>query len=310
MLHKMKNFSALIFTFILVLLSDEFVLGSDKIDTLSLPLNEFPILGSKKNEKVNSTDFYIGISNPGLNARNERFWRQPVGLIMDDDGSYFEYQSLVESKFSFTNQAALTLGLLKNVELSTTFSLSYGVGLVILRFDYSAVEENIEERIISRFEVIEPLIYKPWVVVETPVNQPLPYRTRSNYSGYYSTTIHRAYLLQLPVRVNYLLTDKLYFGISADIKVPLLEEIGGKTYDFFTGRDYHKIISQAHVLSKLTANAGISLKYFLSNRFFVSAQYERSMTNVFQPAAQDYFNNYTPAKVSANTLNLQIGYSF
>ena len=87
----------------MVLLSDEFVLGSDKIDTLSLPLNEFPILGSKKNEKVNSTDFYIGISNPGLNARNERFWRQPVGLIMDDDGSYFEYQSFIAQNYSLNS---------------------------------------------------------------------------------------------------------------------------------------------------------------------------------------------------------------
>jgi hypothetical protein len=290
----------------LVFIPFEVVYGSDSIKIINIISKEF-----SKNEKKSSTEIYLGRSSVWLKAPSEKIWDEPIGYYKISDSLYCTKQGSYETNYKFSNQSGLELGFLKNYQLSSHLSLSYGAGLDLIRFDFTIDQRYLEERLISKLKILEYWQYNPWVFIETPVNEPIPYRMPYHpYVGFDGTTEHRVILLQLPVGISYMISPSLFTGIFTSVKLPLRDEILGEYYNFSKKKYIYDIISDAHIFSRITAFARISLKYFFTKEFSLSMQYESSISNNFRADAQDYFNNFIPSKVSTRLLNFSLGYNF
>ncbi|MBK7634313.1 MAG: hypothetical protein IPJ13_08455 [Saprospiraceae bacterium] len=131
---------------------------------------------------------------------------------------YYSRQFRRKHDHIFSGDLAYRAGIMTNLPLVKKLVFSYGVGLEVFGFNYQSNETTLEERIIDKYEVIDP--GSPKTLIITNINPQIDISSNGIFfSG--GDLKYNILSLCLPLSFNYNVFDDLNVSANLAITIPL-----------------------------------------------------------------------------------------
>ncbi len=271
---------------------------------------------SKTTEENTDTHFnkytvFFGLLVNNISTPSVENWSYPTTYYTESQSQvYYSRQFRRKYDHIFSRDLAYRAGIMTNLPLFKKLVFSYGVGLEVFGFNYQSNETTLEERIIDKYEVIDPGSPKTFII--TNINPQIDQISNSIFlSG--NDLKYSILALYLPLSFNYNVFEDLNVSANLAITIPLTSTTeslinftlpGNISFD--TTNEFDTSISRA------LYQIGGGLNYSIMDNINLGVNYRYTVNSLFTTIANKNFltSNNIDGKVSFTSLELRLGYSF
>lgn len=232
-------------------------------------------------------------------------------------GEYYTLQKLQEKKSTFQPILYLRGGVLRNNQLNSKFTLSYGLGVDAFSFKLLKESINLDERIIDHYKVIQEGTNPIYEV--THIN-PIIENNNNNLfiiNNGNGNAEHRVVALSLPLRLSYNVYKDLNIQAQTCLLLPIISRTVVETSKFTSNglETVFKTNNNEHKISRILTQVGVGLHYKLVEQTSLHIDYRYNINSlmVVDIEKSNNFltsNDYEANKVKNYMIDFGISLSF
>lgn len=259
----------------------------------------------------NKYTVFFGLLVNNISTPSVENWSFPTTYYTESQSQvYYSRQFRRKYDHIFSRDLAYRAGIMTNLPLVKKLVFSYGVGLEVFGFNYQSNETTLEERIIDKYEVIDP--GSPKTLIITNINPQIDISSNGIFfSG--GDLKYNILSLCLPLSFNYNVFDDLNVSANLAITIPLKSTTENTTNFPFPGTTSFNTTNEFDTsISRALYQIGGGLNYSIMDNINIGVNYRYTVNSLFTTIANRNFftSNNIDGKVSLNSLELRLGYSF
>lgn len=259
----------------------------------------------------NKYTVFFGLLNNNISTPSVENWSFPTTYYTESQSQvYYSRQFRRKYDHIFSRDLAYRAGIMTNLPLVKKLVFSYGVGLEVFGFNYQSNETTLEERIIDKYEVIDP--GSPKTLIITNINPQIDISSNGIFfSG--GDLKYNILSLCLPLSFNYNVFDDLNVSANLAITIPLKSTTENTTNFPFPGTTSFNTTNEFDTsISRALYQIGGGLNYSIVDNINLGVNYRYTVNSLFTTIANRNFftSNNIYEKVSFTSLELRLGYSF
>ncbi len=259
----------------------------------------------------NKYTVFFGLLVNNISTPSVENWSFPTTYYTESQSQvYYSRQFRRKYDHIFSRDLAYRAGIMTNLPLVKKLVFSYGVGLEVFGFNYQSNETTLEERIIDKYEVIDP--GSPKTLIITNINPQIDISSNGIFlSG--GDLKYNILSLCLPLSFNYNVFDDLNVSANLAITIPLKSTTENTTNFPFPGTTSFNTTNEFDTsISRALYQIGGGLNYSIVDNINLGVNYRYTVNSLFTTIANRNFftSNNIDGKVSLNSLELRLGYSF
>ena len=259
----------------------------------------------------NKYTVFFGLLVNNISTPSVENWSYPTTYYTESQSQvYYSRQFRRKYDHIFSRDLAYLAGIMTNLPLVKKLVFSYGVGLEVFGFNYQSNETTLEERIIDKYEVIDP--GSPKTLIITNINPQIDISSNGIFfSG--GDLKYNILSLCLPLSFNYNVFDDLNVSANLAITIPLKSTTENTTNFPFPGTTSFNTTNEFDTsISRALYQIGGGLNYSIMDNINIGVNYRYTVNSLFTTIANRNFftSNNIDGKVSLTSLELRLGYSF
>lgn len=259
----------------------------------------------------NKYTVFFGLLVNNISTPSVENWSFPTTYYTESQSQvYYSRQFRRKYDHIFSRDLAYRAGIMTNLPLVKKLVFSYGVGLEVFGFNYQSNETTLEERIIDKYEVIDP--GSPKTLIITNINPQIDISSNGIFfSG--GDLKYNILSLCLPLSFNYNVFDDLNVSANLAITIPLKSTTENTTNFPFPGTTSFNTTNEFDTsISRALYQIGGGLNYSIVDNINLGVNYRYTVNSLFTTIANRNFftSNNIDGKVSLNSLEFRLGYSF
>ena len=259
----------------------------------------------------NKYTVFFGLLVNNISTPSVENWSFPTTYYTESQSQvYYSRQFKRKYDHIFSRDLAYRAGIMTNLPLVKKLVFSYGVGLEVFGFNYQSNETTLEERIIDKYEVIDP--GSPKTLIITNINPQIDISSNGIFfSG--GDLKYNILSLCLPLSFNYNVFDDLNVSANLAITIPLKSTTENTTNFPFPGTTSFDTTNEFDTsISRALYQIGGGLNYSIVDNINLGVNYRYTVNSLFTTIANRNFftSNNIDGKVSLNSLEFRLGYSF
>ena len=259
----------------------------------------------------NKYTVFFGLLVNNISTPSVENWSFPTTYYTESQSQvYYSRQFRRKYDHIFSRDLAYRAGIMTNLPLVKKLVFSYGVGLEVFGFNYQSNETTLEERIIDKYEVIDP--GSPKTLIITNINPQIDISSNGIFfSG--GDLKYNILSLCLPLSFNYNVFDDLNVSANLAITIPLKSTTENTTNFPFPGTTSFNTTNEFDTsISRALYQIGGGLNYSIMDNINLGVNYRYTVNSLFTTIANRNFftSNNIDGKVSLTSLELRLGYSF
>ena len=259
----------------------------------------------------NKYTVFFGLLVNNISTPSVENWSFPTTYYTESQSQvYYSRQFRRKYDHIFSRDLAYRAGIMTNLPLVKKLVFSYGVGLEVFGFNYQSNETTLEERIIDKYEVIDP--GSPKTLIITNINPQIDISSNGIFfSG--GDLKYNILSLCLPLSFNYNVFDDLNVSANLAITIPFKSTTENTTNFPFPGTTSFNTTNEFDTsISRALYQIGGGLNYSIMDNINLGVNYRYTVNSLFTTIANRNFftSNNIYEKVSLTSLELRLGYSF
>ncbi len=260
---------------------------------------------------VNKYTVFFGLLVNNISTPSVENWSFPLTSYTESQTQvYYSRQFRRKYDHIFSRDLAYRAGIMTNLPLFKKLVFSYGVGLEVFGFNYQSNETTLEERIIDKYEVIDPGSPKTFII--TNINPQIDISSNGIFlSG--GDLKYSILALYLPLSFNYNVFEDLNVSANLAITIPLKSTTENTTNLPFPGTTSFNTTNEFDTsISRALYQIGGGLNYSIMDNINLGVNYRYTVNSLFTTIANRNFftSNNIDGKVSLTSLELRLGYCF
>ncbi len=259
---------------------------------------------------VNKYTVFFGLLVNNISTPSVENWSFPLTSYTESQTQvYYSRQFRRKYDHIFSRDLAYRAGIMTNLPLFKKLVFSYGGRLEVFGFNYQSNETTLEERIIDKYEVIDPGSPKTFII--TNINPQIDISSNGIFlSG--GDLKYSILALYLPLSFNYNVFEDLNVSANLAITIPLKSTTENTTNLPFPGTTSFNTTNEFDTsISRALYQIGGGLNYSIMDNINLGVNYRYTVNSLFTTIANRNFftSNNIDGKVSL-TLELRLGYCF